>query len=278
VALAIVDDLGAILTMVLFYSTAIDWQAVAAAGACLAFLVACNRLRLFAPLPYIVGGLGLWLAMLKSGIHPTLAGVLLAVTLPAQPKIKQEQFRTEALAMLGADASGHLTYAGPEEGSLDTERLPRYLENLSNQAQSPMDAWEQRLHPWVTYGIMPLFALANVGMAVSTDRLLATLQDQLGLAIILGLVLGKQLGITGASLLAIRLGWAEKPARATWRHLYGASWLGGIGFTMSLFITHLAFNDPAHVQTAKMAILLAALFAVLGGCLILSFPKPEAAR
>ncbi|HEX2613327.1 MAG TPA: Na+/H+ antiporter NhaA [Fibrobacteria bacterium] len=224
-ALAILDDLGAILVIALFYSGEVHFPALAAAGAIVAGLLLLNRAGVRRRMPYLIAGPFLWAALLLSGLHATLAGVLLAFCIP------------------------HGGAASADEAS-------------------PSEKIETTLGPWVNFAILPLFALVNAGIALS-PRVTGTLLEPLGLGIVLGLCLGKPLGITFFSWLAVRLRFATLPANVRWPHLLGAGILGGIGFTMSIFIAGLGLPDRALLNGAKLAVLAASSIAGIVGCLVL---------
>ena len=218
-ALAIVDDLGAVLVIGLFYSSQISWISLGIGLGVLGALGGLNRLGFERPILYLFGGLIIWFAFLHSGIHPTISGVLLAFVLPLQAGQKLER----------------------------------------------------RLQSWGSFGIMPIFALANAGVALDG----ATLLNPISIGIIMGLVLGKQIGITLFSWMNIRLGWSRLPPNLTWRNLYGASCLGGIGFTMSIFISSLAFGNQAVLSTAKVAVFAASAISAAWGLSLLFFSLPK---
>ena len=228
-------------------------------------LVALNWLGVRNPLPYGLLGIGLWLAFLQSGVHPTIAGVLLALTIPSKTRVRAQAFMAQCTAALGGVEGDDLAYAGSEVEMTDRRQAAAHtLEAIAERMQSPAQRMEHSLTPWATYLVLPIFALANAGVAISID--LGTLfSDRIALGIIFGLVLGKSLGITLFTWLAVRLGIAELPARVRWSQLFSATWLAGIGFTMALFITNSAFSDPAQLATAKLAILVASLLAGLIG-------------
>ena len=228
-ALAIVDDVVAVLVIAVFYAGGIDVGHLAIAGVILVGLLVASRAGVRSSLVYIVLGFGLWLAFLESGVHTSIAGVLLALTIPARSPSR--------------DAS-------------------------SPQA-SMLERWERTLVPWVAFAIVPLFALANAGVALGGD-VLSTVTEPVALGVIIGLLLGKQLGITLTTWLVVRLGLAALPSGVSWRQLYGVSWLAGIGFTTSLFIAGLAFGDGGLLDQAKVGILVAAIIAGLGGWVVLS--------
>ncbi len=255
-ALAIADDLGAVLIIALFYSGEISWLALGVGAILMAALVVLNRGRVRNPLPYALLGIGLWLAFLQSGIHPTIAGVLLAMTIPARTQAQAAAYVaqcTAALGGLGRPDDSH------EEGSRRQQAAAQTLEVIAERIQTPLQRLERSLNPWVAYLIVPVFALANAGVELR-GNLADALTSPISLGIVGGLVLGKPLGITLFSWVAVRLGLADLPHNVTWRQLFAASWLAGIGFTMSLFIASPAFADTL-LNTAKMSILAASLLA-----------------
>jgi NhaA family Na+:H+ antiporter len=262
-ALAIVDDLLAVLVIAIFYTSEVTLPALGAAAVILGALVIANRLGVRRPIVYALLGVALWVAVLQSGIHATVAGVLLAMTIPARTRIDPADFLERA--------RGFIADFGSEPGEDPDEEHHAALwelEDLTESAQAPMLRMEHALHPWVAFLIVPLFALANAGVRIGGD-LLATATEPVVLGIVLGLVVGKQVGITLAAWLVVRAGLADLPGGVTWRHIYGAAWLGGIGFTMSLFIADLAFGDLQTLALAKIGILAASILAGLGGYLIL---------
>lgn len=227
-ALAVMDDLGAIIAIAVFYTDHVSFAYLAAALAVFAALLFCNRvLRWMALLPYLAGGALMWYLMLRSGVHATIAGVLLAFAIP--------------------------------------------FSHRTDDAQSPSHRLEHRLHRPVAFVILPLFALANTGITLGGDWL-AALGSTNSLGILAGLVLGKPLGITAACLLAVGLGLCRLPQDLDWRHIVGAGMLGGIGFTMSIFIANLTgAADPVILAASKFAILLASLCAAMLGTSMLVF-------
>lgn len=276
-ALAIADDLGAVLVIALFYTSAIDWGALVGAAVVLIALFSLNRAGARRPLTYAVLGSLLWLFMLASGVHATIAGVLLALSVPARTRIGREEF------LLRAEESLAEFRAADEEGtSLLTNRRHQEalqaLESAADAAQAPLQRMEHALHGVVAFVIMPVFALANAG--VSLGGVGTALQGAVPIGVALGLLLGKPLGITLASYVAVRSGIADLPTGVVWRHIHGAAWLGGIGFTMSLFIAGLAFADPEILDTAKLGILGASVCAGLVGYWLLHrvMPNDEAEK
>ncbi len=267
-ALAVVDDIGAVLVIALFYTPAVNWIALGAAAAFLGAALAANRLGVRRPLPYALLGLGLWAAVLQSGVHATIAGVLLALAIPADQRIDALGFlgRGRELLDVFRKASQRGRRALINE---DQQWAVTSLEEACEQVQTPLQRLEHELHPWVAFVIMPLFALANAGVALTGGDVAAAASDRVTLGVLLGLVLGKQLGVTAFSWLAVRLGVAALPEGVTWRHVYGASWLAGIGFTMSLFVAGLAFGDVETLARAKVGILAASVISGAVGWLLL---------
>lgn len=267
-AVAIVDDLGAVLVIALFYTSKIVWFSLFIAALFLVLLIVTNRLGVRNPLVYALLGIGMWVAFLQSGVHATIAGVLLAMTIPVRTRINTEEFFTHASYFL-EDFRKH----GKTGENVLTNKSQRAaimaIEVAAEQAQTPLQRFEHILHPWVSYFIMPIFALANAGVQVKSD-LLSVFVQPVTLGIMAGLVLGKQIGVFLAGFLAVKLKWADLPSGMTWRRLYGLSWLAGIGFTMSLFIASLAFGDSEFLSSAKTGILIASLVSGMAGAVILS--------
>ena len=223
-AVAVFDDLGAIVVIAVFYPTHLSPLALVLAAFPLAVLVALNRWSAMRVASYFLTGIALWLCVVESGVHATLAGVAVALALP--------------------------------------RALGRYVEN--------------RMKPWVDFGILPLFAFANAGVSLAGIGI-ATLVAPVTLGIALGLFLGKQLGIFGAAWVLVRLGWARLPEGVTWVQLYGVSLLAGIGFTMSLFIGTLAFSDLARAVDVRLGVMLGSLVSAICGYLVLAWrSKPSA--
>ena len=266
-ALAIADDLGAVLVIAVFYTESIFWTGLLAGGLLFALLIVMNRSGIAHPAFYAVVGIGLWLALLSSGIHATIAGVLLATTIPARRRIDAPAYADRIRAHLATFS------AGSREGvsELTEEQLDAVhaVEEASEHVQTPLLRLEHGLHPWVAFVIMPVFALANAGVAFTGD-VASMFAHPVTIGVMLGLVLGKQLGVTLFAWLSVRLGLAVLPEGVTWRQIYGAAWLCGIGFTMSIFIAGLAFADPALLDFAKVGIFAASLISGLGGWLVLS--------
>lgn len=266
-ALAIADDLGAVLLIAVFYSTSINWTALAVAALIYAGLWLLNVMGVRMLAAYAVGGVALWIAMLGSGIHATVAGVLIATVVPAVSRIDSGLFLRRARHYLES-----FEKAGPsgqrELMTEDHQMALSALERASEQVQMPLQRMEQVLHPWVTFAIVPLFALVNSGVELSPAAMKSIISPG-ALGVFIGLLVGKPVGISLASYFAVRTGLAELPVDVSWRHIRGAAVLGGIGFTMSLFIATLAFGTSAQLETAKIGLLAGSLTSgVLGWCVL----------
>lgn len=275
-ALAIVDDLGAVLVIAVFYTASINWTALAVGFVLLGTLVVANRLQARSPLIYLFVGIVVWVAFLKSGVHATVAGVLLAMTIPARTRIDTAEFLSRGRRILD-----YFDAAGQEGKNVLTNKAQQAavqeMESACESAQAPLQRIEHDLHYWVAFGIIPIFALANAGVDLGGD-LGAAFSNSVTLGIILGLVVGKPVGITLFAYAAVRSGLADLPASVTWRAIRGVSLLGGIGFTMSLFIAGLAFpGHPELNEDAKIGIFVASLVAGVAGWLILRGFRPDAA-
>jgi NhaA family Na+:H+ antiporter len=262
-ALAIVDDLGAVLVIAVFYSGEISPVALGVAAAFFLLLVVGNRVGLKHPNYYALVGFAFWVALLKSGVHASIAGVLIGATIPVRPRHSHDDFlaRTNRLLQRYREIE---TIEGP---FLHEERqgILLAMENVCHETMSPLQRMEHVMNPWVIFGVMPIFALANAGVRLNAAALPGALTNSVTLGIIFGLLLGKPLGIFIFSWLAVRLRLCDIPAGVSWRQVLGAGILGGIGFTMSLFIASLAFADPALVTNAKIGIFAASLLAGLSG-------------
>ncbi|MGD8598348.1 MAG: Na+/H+ antiporter NhaA [Anaerolineae bacterium] len=268
-ALAIADDLGAVLVLALFYSGEISWVALGVAAVFLVILIGLNRGQVRHPLPYALLGIGLWLAFLQSGVHPTIAGVLLALTIPARSRVQAQAFMAQCTAALGGLGAEDSHRRGRRQ-----QAAAQTLEVIAERIQTPLQRLERSLNPWVAYLIVPVFALANAGVDFSGD-LLEVLTLPVSLGIILGLLLGKSLGITLFSWVAVKIGLADLPYGVSWAQLFATSWLAGIGFTMSLFIASSAFEQPALLALAKMDILVASVLAAAIGFVLITVTSPK---
>jgi NhaA family Na+:H+ antiporter len=229
VAIAVIDDIGAVIIIALVYTASLDAFAIAAAVAIVGLMAMMNLLGVRRLFPYMIAFVALWVAMLASGVHATISGVLAALTIP-----------------LGR-----------------------------GEEQSPLKRLEHAIHPWVMLGIMPLFGLASAGVHIGG---FGEVLQPVPLAIIAGLFIGKQAGVFGSIWLMVRLGIATRKPSTPWIQIYGAALLTGVGFTMSLFIGALAFNDPDLVDSARLGTIVGSLLAGLAGWAVLYFSKPFVAE
>ncbi len=274
-ALAIVDDIVAVLVIAVFYTENLAWGALGIAALCLVVAVAANRLGVRHPLPYAFLGAVLWITVLQSGVHATIAGVLLAFAIPSRTAINQRAFLGHSRAVLDHFERASLTAPFDVLGDIEQQTAIDALEDACEKVQPPLHRLEQALHPWVTFVIMPLFALANAGVGLSGD-LGSMVRQPVTLGVALGLLLGKPIGVTLASWLAVRLRLASLPENVSWKHIHGAGWLAGIGFTMALFMTGLAFTDDAHLTAAKLGILGASMCAgTIGSAILVRIPRTK---
>jgi NhaA family Na+:H+ antiporter len=274
-ALAIVDDMGAVLVIAVFYTAAIHWTSVGVALLAVGVLLALNRFRVMNLGPYLLTGTVLWAALLASGVHATIAGVLLALAIPSRSTSKADFFSARARQLLEQFDEAEtgdllvLTSKGQQEAIYA-------LDMASSEALAPLLRLEHSLHGVVSFFIMPVFALANAG--VSLGGLGEALSNPVTIGVVLGLMVGKPLGVMAFSWLAIRLRVARMPAGVTWRQLHGTAWLAGIGFTMSLFVGSLAFGEGELLDAAKVGILLASLVAGVTGALLVKGGLPRVSR
>jgi NhaA family Na+:H+ antiporter len=263
-AAVIVDDLVAIAVIALFYSDAIVMANLVGAAIVTAMLVALNRWNIYRALPYAALGIILWALLHAAGIHATLAGVILAVVTPTRPPPDLRALMAQAESVIDGEI---LRAGGQQPREVTSHATLEALDTIHDRIESPASKLLRTMEPWSSYLVLPVFALANAGVAWSSRTL--TGRGSLVVAIVLGLVVGKPVGILGGAWIASRFGIAIKPASYSWRQLLGAGALGGIGFTMSLFIAAHAFGDEADFNAAKIAIFLASLIASILGVLIL---------
>jgi NhaA family Na+:H+ antiporter len=266
-AMAIVDDLGAIAVIAVFYTETIDINALGIMVSLLALVYVLNRVGMwYVPVYFVIGGFA-WLAMLQSGVHPTVVGVLLGLMTPWRSWHRPEEFPD--IAALVVDRLR--PHADEDEAHLDREeRVDALLQiaEVGRQAVSPLDRLERSLQPPVAFVIVPFFAFANAGVVLSMDTLGDVFTSSLTWGIVLGLLLGKPIGVTLGIWLAVKAG-ARLPLGVTWMGVIGMSLLGGIGFTVALFVADLSFEAEALLTDAKVAILLASTLAGALGYMML---------
>ena len=260
--LAIVDDIGAILVIALFYSAGVAVLPLAAAGGIVAAILLLRRIHVRANTVYVVLALGLWIAIYEAGVHPTIAGVVMGLITPIVPFQAPAAVSREAIRTADeTDDDPHSVHAGTH--------LWLRLATLSKEAVSPLVRVEHALLPWTSFVIVPIFALANAGVDVSAEAVGNAVTSPITVGVFLGLVVGKPAGIWIASAAAVRFGVARLPRGVDLRHVLGAGAVGGIGFTVALFVTDLAFDDVARLDDARIGILVASVIAGALGWLVL---------
>jgi NhaA family Na+:H+ antiporter len=250
-AFAIVDDIGAIVVIAVFYSRGIDAKALAVAALLLAAIVGARLLGIRSTLVYVVLGVALWLATHESGVHATLVGVALGLLAPTQPIRPHEYVDIDALT------------------DISTAATARETATLARESVSVVEWLEHLLHPWTSFFVVPLFALANAGIPLGGSAISDAFRTRVTYGVFLGLVLGKLIGITAFTWLAVRLGLGTRPDGARWSHIVGVAALGGIGFTVSIFVAELAFDDLALIRDAEIGIFAASIVAGALGSLLL---------
>ena len=269
-ALAIIDDIVAVLIIALFYSGGLDYSGFLVAGAGLLLVLGLQQMGIGTAYAYILPGAILWIGLLMTGAHPTLAGVVLGLMTPVIP-IRMRERPLDMLARLAGELTGHTSSA-----SRDMDHMTRHLRELrlaQRELLPPVVRIQTALHPWVAFGIMPLFALANAGISLEGMDLSVDGALWITTGIMFALVAGKPLGIVGMSWLAVRLGWCVLPAGVSWAGIWLVGLFAGVGFTMSIFIAMLAFGDANLLGAAKLGVLagsvISALLGLIWGALLL---------
>jgi NhaA family Na+:H+ antiporter len=266
--LAVVDDIAAIGIIAVFYSDAIDIVALAVAAAFISTMVIAHRIGINGFIVYWVLGVFAWVAMHESGVHATLAGVLVAAITPATARISIDRLSSEGPRLLERALRGAHDESDAALGELET---------LVAETEAPLERLERSVHPISGYLVLPLFALANAGISLSPESVTEALQSRITLGVYAALVFGAPLGVMGAALLAVKSGLASLPTGVGWRHIAGAGALAGIGFSVSIFITELAFDSP-EAQQAKIGVVAASLTAAFLGWLLLREPTSTSAE
>ncbi len=271
-AFAIVDDIGAVLVIAIFYSANIQWELVGYAMLIFSVLVFLSYKEIYSKYFYFIMGFVVWLLFLKSGIHPTIAGILMAFTIPINRKVDFKEYLkviTKKLSFFKEESSHKSKLMSKNQlHAVDS------IEKITQKVHSPLQHLESTLHGWVSYIIMPIFALANAGVVLSLNGLENTSHITMNIA--LALILGNTIGIMFFSLIAVKLKLADLPKGVNNLQLLGVSMLGGLGFTMSLFIVNLAYTDESLIAASKMGVILGSLIAGILGYLVLRFSlKPK---
>lgn len=272
IALAIVDDMGAVLVIALFYTSDIHWLSFIYAIGVFGLMLILNLFGVRKS--YIYGSLGivLWILMYNSGIHATVAGILTAIAIPARPRYKVQVFAKGARELIGRFDMGDPSKAGGVLKNSGMAATLQTLKNGINKAQTPLQNLEHSLHVPVNFLVIPIFALANAAIPVDFSTIHTVMTDSTTVGVITGLLLGKPIGIVLATWLSVKMGLCKMPANTTIHHIIGAGFLAGIGFTMSIFITELAFSgDKQLLVYAKTGILFASIVAGLIGYFYLYF-------
>jgi NhaA family Na+:H+ antiporter len=271
-ALAVADDLGAVLVIAIFYSTQINIVPLTIGMWLLVMLLIGNKMGIRSVSFYLVIGFAVWIAFLLSGIHATIAGVLVAFTIPARTRINENTY-AECIKKYLNDFENEI----PNNSTLTTPEQHHIIEKikkLSLDAETPLQKIEHALHPWVAFIIMPLFALANAGIVIGAD-FFSSLINPVSMGVALGLLAGKFTGVLLFTWLMVKWGGAL-PSGSNWKQMSGVALLAGVGFTMSLFISGLAFNSVEMIDQAKYGILLASLLAGVSGVVVLKATAPKA--
>jgi NhaA family Na+:H+ antiporter len=269
-ALAIIDDIIAVLVIAIFYTNQLHFLSLLIAAFGVALSIGANLLGIRRPAVYAFIGVCIWAAVLKSGLHATVAGVMLAFTIPARTYLDREQFLARGRSLLAR-------FASARPGSFEEHAAIDTLEAQCEMVESPLHRIEHRLQPWVSFVVMPLFAFANAGVHI-LGRMAPAAKDPVTLGIAVGLIVGKPVGIFLFAWSSSKANIAIPPIHSSWRQIFGASCLCGIGFTMSLFIAALAFGDGELLDMAKIGILFASMLAAVVGSAFLSSHRLWPAR
>lgn len=266
-AFAIVDDIGAVLVIAIFYSTNIQWDLIGYGMLLFGVVAFLSYRKFYSKYFYFLVGFIVWILFLKSGVHPTIAGILMAFTIPINRKVDVSEYLKSVKKQLSVFKKE--TPTSSKLLNLDELHAIDSIENINEKVHSPLQHLEHTLHGWVSYLIMPIFALANSGVVISFSGLGDLSHVSINIA--LALVLGNTIGILTLSFIGIKLKLADLPKNVNFKQLVGVSLLGGLGFTMSLFIANLAYVDENLVAASKMGVIIGSLIAGLFGYLILRF-------
>jgi len=258
--LAIADDIGAIIVIAFFYTDTLHVQALFVGLLILLVMFGLRRVGISRTIVFVVLGVAFWVAIQESGIHATIAGVILGFMVPTSPRLSLQQFEE-----IGIDMMQRFRTAQAEGDMATAYRLLGSFEQLVNATEADSERLTRKLNDWVSFLVLPLFALSNAGVTFSGGAVKELLASRIAWGVLLGLVIGKPLGIVGFCKLAVRLGLARLPTGVTWLQMAAVGTLAGIGFTVSIFISSLAFEDPAHLMEAKTAVLAASLIAGVAG-------------
>jgi NhaA family Na+:H+ antiporter len=258
--LAIADDIGAIIVIAFFYTDTLHLQPLFVGVFFLLVMFGLRRIGIQRAIVYFVLGVAFWVAILQSGIHATIAGVILGFMVPTSARLSLQQFEE-----IGIDMMQRFRTAQAEGDMATANRLLGSFEQLVNATEADSERLTRKLNDWVSFLVLPLFALSNAGVTFSGGAANGLLTSRIAWGILIGLVIGKPIGIVGFCSLAVKMGLARLPSGVTWLQMAAVGTLAGIGFTVSIFISSLAFGDPLHLMEAKTAVLVASLIAGLAG-------------
>ena len=258
--LAIADDVGAILVIALFYTKTLHVEALVISALFLLVMVGLRRIGVTRSMVYVVLGIMFWVAVLRSGVHATIAGVVMGLMVPAQPRLSLEQFQE-----IGVDMIARFRAARAEGDMVTANRLLGSFEQLVTATEADSERLTRKLNDWVSFLVLPLFALSNAGVTFAAGSLEGLMSSRVAWGVLLGLVLGKPLGIFSFCRLAVQMGIARLPAGVTWLQMAAVGVLAGIGFTVSIFISSLAFADSSQLLESKAAVLGASMVAGIAG-------------
>ena len=262
--LAVVDDLGAIAIIATFYTEMIDWTNLGLGIALFLMIAGCIRIGIRSLGFYLILCVVMWQFFLESGIHATLAGVMVAAIIPAEPYLHRRDYASAVEDLLH---DYRLAMANNDEEK--AQAIVEQIEMLSRGTEGPMERLERTVHPWVAFAILPIFALANAGIVFTSDTLSEALSSRITLGVAVALLVGNPLGVLGMTWLAVRLGIGQLPSTVRWRHILGVGFLAGIGFTVAIFVSGIAFDEHAVGDQAKMGVFAASLIAGVTGYLFL---------
>ena len=258
--LAVVDDLGAIAIIATFYTDMIDWTNLGLGLGLFAVMAGCIRVGIRSLGFYLILCVVMWQFFLESGIHATLMGVMVAAIIPTEPYLHRRDYASAV-----EDLLHDYRLAMENKDEEKAQAVLAQIERLSRGTEGPMERLERIVHPWVSFAVLPLFALANAGIVFTADTLSDAASSRVTLGVAAGLLVGNPLGVLGMTWLAVRLGIGQLPTGVAWRHVLGAGFLAGIGFTVAIFVSGIAFDDPAVVDQAKMGVFAASLVAGVTG-------------
>jgi len=258
--LAIADDIGAIMVIAFFYTSALHVKALFVGALVLGVMYVLRRLGVYRKISYIVLGIIFWVAILQSGIHATIAGVILGFLVPTSSRLSLEEFQD-----IGADLMKRFRAAQADGDIAAAYQVLGCFEPLLSATEAESERFTRRLNDWVSFVVLPLFALANAGVTFNASATQAMLTGHIAWGIVAGLVIGKPIGIVGFSRLAVKLRIAALPSGVNWLQMTAVGILAGIGFTVSIFISSLAFDTPLQLAEGKTAVLAASLIAGIGG-------------